>query len=177
VPEASTLVWRELAANVQDALAGRIEGLYGGAGAAAIFDTLSRDKQRALLIFARRLGGLNLWRGVVRVTNVYGEGGVGLTFFAADGLKLKLSRSPRFTSRFAAHRDTAEGFCELKRGQAALHFLRARRGEREWSVHFDLYAPLNPSSMLRHLWYEKLLARKPDCDEIAAALGYDLLRS
>jgi hypothetical protein len=174
VPDASTLVWRELAPNVQDALVGRLEGLYGGVGDEHIFDSLARDKQRALLIFARRLNELNLWREVERVTNVYGEGGVGLEFYAADRLKLKLSRSTRFTSRFAAHRDTAEGFCELKRAKAALHFLRARRSEREWSVHFDLYAPLNPSSVLRHLWYEKLLARKPDCNEIAATLGYDL---
>jgi hypothetical protein len=174
VPVASTLVWRELAPNLQDALAGTLEGLYGGAGDEHVFDSLARDKQRALLIFAHRLDELNLWREVERVTNVYGEGGVGLAFCAADGLKLKLSRSTRFTSRFAAHGDTAEGFCELKRAKAALHFLRARRGEREWSVHFDLYAPLNPSSVLRHFWYERLLARKPDCNEIVAALGYDL---
>jgi hypothetical protein len=173
--EASTLAWSELAPNLRDALDGKLEGLYGGADAQTIFDALAPDKRRALLIFARRLDELNLWREIERVTNVYGEGGVGLEFIAASTLKSSLSRSPRFTARFAAHRDTAEGFYELRRSKAALHFLRAHRRGREWSVHFDLYAPLaGPLSALRHLWHERLRARTPSLEEIAAALGYDL---
>ncbi|MDT7541750.1 MAG: hypothetical protein QOE33_1654 [Acidobacteriota bacterium] len=171
------LDWRGLAPNLRDALDGKLEGLYGGADAGDVFNALDLEKQRALLIFARRLSELNLWREVERVTNVYGEGGVGLEFIAAPALKSKLSRSTRFTSRFAAHGDTAEGFYELKRAKAALHFLRARRRKREWSVHFDLHAPLaRPSSLLLHLWHEKLRARTPHTEEIADALGYDLSR-
>lgn len=172
-----TLAWTELSSDLRAALAGRLEGLYhapADAGDAHVFDALSIDKQQALLIFVRRLGRLRLWRAVVRVTNVYGEGGVGLEFVAAPDLRSRLRRSGRFTTRFAKHRDTAEGFYELRRSIAALHFLRARRGGREWSVHFDLYAPLgNPVSALRHLWREKVRAETPRWEEIAAALGYD----
>ncbi len=118
---------------------------------------------------------MKLWREIVSVTNVYGEGGVGISFVAARGLKKRLSQSPRFTPRFAAHRDTAEGFYELGRSKAGLHFLRERRGPREWAAHFDLYAPLaSPLGALRHLWHERLRGRTPCCEEIAAALGYDL---
>jgi hypothetical protein len=180
---ARTLAWQELPADVRAALEGRLEGLYnatsdvgeaGEAGDASVFDALPVDKQQALLIFVRRLSRLRLWRAVVRVTNVYGEGGVGLEFIAAPGLKSRLRRDRRFTARFAAHRDTAEGFYEFRRPTAALHFLRARRGGREWAVHFDLYAPLaSPLSALRHLWHEKLRAETPRWEEIAASLGYD----
>jgi hypothetical protein len=175
--QARALAWTELPADARAALEGKLEGLYdiaGDAGDARVFDALTIDKQQALLLFARRLSRLRLWRAVLRVTNVYGEGGVGLEFVAAPNLRSRLRRSGRFTTRFAAHRDTAEGFYELRRPHAALHFLRARRGGHEWSVHFDLYAPLaNPLSALRHLWHEKLRAETPRWEEIAAALGYD----
>lgn len=172
-----TLAWTDLSPDARAALAGKLDGLYdapAGAGDAHIFDALTIDKQQALLIFAWRLSRLRLWRAVVRVTNVYGEGGVGLAFVATPDLRSRLRRSRRFTTRFAKHHDTAEGFYELRRSVAVLHFLRARRGGREWSVHFDLYAPLvNPLSTLRHLWHEKLRAETPRWEEIAAALEYD----
>ncbi|MDQ3908045.1 MAG: hypothetical protein M3268_06840, partial [Acidobacteriota bacterium] len=121
--EPRQLAWRELAPDLRGALAGRLAGLYGGADDESVFNALPVDKQRALLVFARRLGELGLWRDVVSVTNVYGRGGVGIAFVAGRGLKKRLSQNPRFTSRFAAHRDTAEGFYELRRSRAALHLL------------------------------------------------------
>jgi hypothetical protein len=176
--EARQLVWRGLAPDLRDALGGRLAGLYGGADDASVFDALSVDKQRALLVFARRLGELSLWREIACVTNVYGRGGVGISFNATRGLKKRLGQSPRFTPRFAAHRDAAEGFYELRRTRAALHFLRRRRGGREWEAHFDLHAPLSsPLSALLHLWHERVRGRTPGWEEIAAALGYDLLQA
>ena len=171
IADAPTLTWNELTAPARDALNGKLSGLYGGQVDADIFDALPVDKQQSLLIFVRRLGDLKLWREISRVTNVYGEGGVGIEFISTAGLPRCLRRSRRFSSRFAAHRDTAEGFYELRRSVAALHFLRARRRGLEWSVHFDLYAPLSsPASALRHLWYEKLRGQTPSWKEIASVL-------
>ena len=168
------LAWAELSAAARGALAGRLAGLYGAASDGAAFDALAVDKQQALLIFAARLSRLRLWAHVRRVTNVYGEGGVGLEFEAARGFSKRLRHSPRFTARFAAHRDTAEGFYEKGRRAAALHLLRPRPRARLWAAHFDLSAPLaGPASALRHLWHEKLRGRTPDWREIAAALGCD----
>jgi hypothetical protein len=173
--EARTLSWGELMPQARSALAGRVEGLYGIDDDARAFDALALDKQQSLLIFVRRLCELKLWRAVQRVTNVYGEGGVGIEFVASQELRARLRQSRRFTSRFAAHRDTAEGFYELRRRTAALHFLHLRRGGREWSAHFDLYAPLaSPASALRHLWHEKLRRETPNWEAIIAALGYGI---
>lgn len=168
------LVWRELEPNARALLAGKLLGLYGGTNEEQIFDALARDKQYTLLIFALRLDELELWSEVLSLTNVYGEGGVGIEFVATRGLKRRLNREPRFTSRFATHRGTAEGFFELRRSAAALHFLRMKRGARAWSAHFDLYAPMNLLGALRHLWFERVRGHTPGWEEIASALGYDL---
>jgi hypothetical protein len=171
---ADTLSWDDLTPGARAALAGKVEGLYGVGADATAFDALPVDKQQSLLIFVSRLCELKLWRAVQHVTNVYGEGGVGVEFVAAPDLHARLRRSRRFTPRFAAHRDTAEGFYELRRPTAALHFLRARRGGREWSAHFDLYAPLaSPAGALRHMWHERLRGETPDWRAIAAALGFE----
>jgi hypothetical protein len=171
---AAPLAWDELTPPVRDALAGKLTGLYGAASDRAAFDALAVDKQQALLIFVARLGRLNLWADVSRVTNVYGEGGVGIEFEAARGLPKRLRRRSAFTTRFAAHRGTAEGFYEKGRRTAALHFLRARPRSRRWAAHFDFYAPVaSPLSALRHLWHEKLRGRTPRWSEIADALEYD----
>jgi hypothetical protein len=169
-----TLAWDDLSPSVRDALAGKLAGLYGAATDPAAFDALAVDKQQALLIFVARLGQLKLWPEVARVSNVYGEGGVGIEFESARGLSKRLRRGAKFTTRFAKHRGTAEGFREKGRSTAALHFLRPRPRSRAWAAHFDLYAPLaNPLSALRHLWYEKLRGRTPRWGEIVTALEYD----
>jgi hypothetical protein len=168
------LAWGELAPPVRAALAGKLAGLYGAASDAEAFGALAVDKQQALLIFAARLGRLNLWADVSRVTNVYGEGGVGIEFEAARGLTKRLRHGAKFTRRFAAHRGTAEGFYEKGQAAAALHFLRPHPRSPAWAAHFDLYGPLaSPLSALRHLWHEKLRGRTPGWREIAAAHGYD----
>lgn len=168
------LAWDELAPPVRDALAGRLTGLYGETSDGAAFGALAVDKQQALLIFVERLGRLKLWAKVTRVTNVYGEGGVGIEFEAARGLSKRLRLSRQFATRFAAHRGTAEGFSEKGRRTAALHFLRPSPRGRSWAAHFDLYAPFaSPLSALRHLWHEKLRGRTPRWEEIAGALEYE----
>ncbi|MCA1630537.1 MAG: hypothetical protein LC785_11205 [Acidobacteria bacterium] len=168
------LTWGELTPPVREALTGRLAGLYGAASDPAAFDALAVDKQRALLIFVEALGRLNFWREVSRVTNVYGEGGVGIEFEAARGFSKRLRRTGLFTTRFARHRGTAEGYSERGRRTAALHFLRALPRERLWAAHFDLHAPAaSPRSALRHLWHEKLRRRTPDWREIAGELGLD----
>jgi hypothetical protein len=174
--DARAATWDSLPRHLRSALEGRLAGLYGAPDDARAFDALAEDKRGALLIFVRRLGELKLWDAVVRVTNVYGEGGVGLAFVAGEDLSRRLRESPRFTSRFAAHGDTAEGFFERGRRRATLHLLRARRGADDWAAHFDLHSPVaDPLSALRHLWRERLLKRTPGWEEIAAALGYDSL--
>lgn len=167
--------WSELTAGTRAALTGRLAGLYGHLEDETAYDALAFDKQQALLIFARRLARLQLWRTLRRVTNVYGEGGVGLSFAASPALGGVLRRSRCFSRRFAGHGDAAEGYLEW-RSRAALHLLRQRGGAGEWSAHFDLHGPLgSPASALRHLWREKLRAYTPDWREIAAALGYENL--
>jgi hypothetical protein len=172
--QARALAWDELSPSVRDALGGKLAGLYGAASDPAAFDALAVDKQQALLIFVERLDRLNLWAKVSRVNNVYGEGGVGIELEAARGLSKELRRGSRFSTRFAAHPGTAEGFYEKGRRTAALHFLRARPRSRLWAAHFDLYAPLaGPLGALRHLWHEKLRGRTPRWHEIAAELGHE----
>jgi hypothetical protein len=166
------LRWSELPDEARALLRGRLAGLYGHPDDAAAFDSLTVDKQQALLICARRLSAVRLWRAVRRVTNVYGEGGVGLSFEASPALSRLLRRSPCFTRRFASHRDAAEGYFE-RRSRAALHLLRGDGGGGGWSAHFDLHGPLgSPASAVRHLWREKLRAHTPDWREIGEALGY-----
>ena len=173
VADERRLRWDELPEDARRALTGKLEGLYGEAADAGAFDALAVDKQQTLLLFVRRLGDLELWREVERVENVYGEGGVGMDFRAHDArLAATLARRKQFSTRFAVHGDCAEGFSEVTRARAALHFLRAKTDARRWSVHFDLHAPAtSPQSALRHFWHEKLRRKTPDWRAIKAALG------
>lgn len=166
------LGWRDLPEEDGAALAGKLELLYGGGSDSAVFDSLAVDKQMALLLFLRRLRNLDLWGEVLKVTNVYGEGGVGVEFVGAPTLKSRLRDDANFTARFATHRRAAEGYFERGKRRGALHVLRARRGGDVWSAHFDLYGPAaGLPSALRHLWYEKLVGTTPGWGEISDALG------
>jgi hypothetical protein len=166
--------WAELPADVRAQLAGRLAGLYGHATDEAAYDSLGDDKRETLLIFLRRFSRFGLWHAVERVTNVYGEGGVGIEFAAREDLSDSLGSHPRFTPRFAGHGGaTAGGFYELRRARAALHFLRMRADPNRWAVHFDEHGPLaGPLSFLRHLWHEAFRKRTPGWRAIKFALGY-----
>lgn len=172
--ETRRLHWRGLPVDARAALARRLDGLYGAEGDESAFDALEFDKQRALLIFVRRLDSLGLWHAVARVENVYGTGGVGMNFEAWPFLVSTLRRRRRdFTALFAAHRDTTGGFRERRPKRASLHFLyRAEGSRRRWSVHFDLYNPLaSPMSAWRHVYHETLRAAVPDWRAIESALA------
>ncbi|HJR07328.1 MAG TPA: hypothetical protein VJ842_08730 [Pyrinomonadaceae bacterium] len=166
------LRWDELPEDLRDDLAQKVAGLYGHADARDAFDVLDVDKQQALLLFVRRLKELNLWREIESIGNVYGLGGVGMDFRARGNLTATLAKSRNFTSRFAAHRNTAEGFYETGRSRAVLHFLKMRTVAPLWGVHFDVYSPLaSPLSALRHLWREMVRGETPDWRAIKATLA------
>lgn len=167
------LRWSDLTQSERTLLARRLEGLFGHPRDAAAFDLLAFDKQQALLIFARRFEALGLWHHVRRIENVYGLGGVGINFAAWPGLLAALRASPRFSSRFASHRDTTGGFLERGRRAASLHFLYVEKSGRRltWAAHFDLFYPFaSPQNALRHLLDEKLRGRRPDWRAIDKAL-------
>ncbi|HLL71368.1 MAG TPA: hypothetical protein VK363_08045 [Pyrinomonadaceae bacterium] len=166
------LRWDELPEALRADLAHKLEGLYGHAADRDAFDVLDVDKQQALLLFVGRLKDLNLLGEIESVGNVYGLGGVGMDFRARGELTALLAKHRRFTTRFAAHSDTAEGFYEIGRSSAVLHFLRMRTVAPLWGVHFDLYSPLaNPLSALRHLWREVVQGETPDWRAIKAMLA------
>ncbi|HEX8069780.1 MAG TPA: hypothetical protein VF546_07510 [Pyrinomonadaceae bacterium] len=172
--DAEHLRWRDLAPDVRADLTGRLAGLWGAATDEAAFDALAVDKQQALLLLLRRLRQHELWPVVRRVTNVYGEGGVGMSFDAWPLVATTLGRSKLFTRRFANHGDTTAGFYERGRATGVLHFLYVDKpGQpRAWAVHFDLYSPVHtPASALRHLRHEFFGRAKPDWRAIQGALG------
>jgi hypothetical protein len=165
------LCWTELPERTRAALARRLEGLYGGANDAEVFDALTPDKQRALLILARRLLELRLWDAVRRVENLYGEGGVGMHFLAWPNLRSRLRRRAAFSTWFATHRNTSLGFMERGRRLGSLHVLYIE-GCR-WEAHFDLYNPwASPANAWRHILHEKIRREVPDWRAVRAALGY-----
>ncbi|HYP52916.1 MAG TPA: hypothetical protein VEQ42_05215 [Pyrinomonadaceae bacterium] len=164
--------WRELDGELRALLAGRLAGLYGALSDEQAFDALGLDKQRALLIFARRLAPLKLWRGVARVTNVWGTGGVGMDFDGRPLLASALSLRRDFTTLWASHGRRWRGFRERRVRRAALHFLREGDSRRRWSVHFDLDNPLaSVGQALSHLVREVWRGETPDWQVIEGALA------
>ncbi len=171
---AERLRWAELPQHALSMLAGRLRELYGQAlDDGEVFDNLDVDKQQSLLIFARRFSELGLWDEIESVLNVYGEGGVGLSFKASPQLLEILRGRKDFTRKFARHRRHSAGFIELGRRRAALHLLYAEANEPQWSAHFDLYGPATSRSALLHFWSEKLRRKTPDWREIRTALWGD----
>ena len=166
------LSWADLPESLGAGLEHKLEGLYGHGNGRNAFESLAGDKQQALLLFAARLSELDLWREIESIENVYGVGGVGMSFRARRGFASALAAHGRFTSRFAAHGDCAEGFYEKGRARAALHFLRMKDDATLWTVHFDLHAPAaTPLSALRHVWNEKVRGVTPDWEAIKSALA------
>jgi len=131
------LAWSDLAADLRDAFAGRLTGLWDAATDEAAFNALSVDKQQALLLLLSRLQDKEVWHLVRNITNVYGEGGVGIEFNSWPQLEATLARHNDFTRRWANHRDTSGGFYEKSRKTAVLHFLYVNATPRRWYVHFD----------------------------------------
>ena len=167
----AVLTWSTLPAATRELLSGKLVGLWEAPSDASAFDSWPLDKKRALLLLLDRLYAKNLWNLVKRVTNVYGEGGVGLEFEAWPRIESTLSRRRDFTRLFANHGDTHGGFYEKDRGTAVLHFLFQEGEPRRWYVHFDLYSPVHSArSALRHFRHEMLGKIKPDWRMIAKQL-------
>ena len=157
------LRWRELTSDARDALAGKLVGLWGAVSDEAAFDSLTEDKQQALLLVFSRMQAKDLWRLVRSIDNVYGEGGVGISFTAWPLVESTLARRKDFTRRFANHKDTSGGFYEKGRAQVVLHFLFQEGSPRKWYVHFDLYSPVHSfRSAGKHIRYEFLGKVCPD---------------
>ena len=172
--EAATtpLTWANLTPANRELLTGKIAGLWGAPTDQAAFDSWTADKQHALLLLLQRMEAKSLWHLVKRITNVYGEGGVGLQFLAWPMIESTLSRRRDFTRLFANHSDTSGGFYERDRDEAVLHFLFQEGEPRTWYVHFDLYSPVHsPASAWKHLRHEFIGKVKPDWRMIAACLN------
>jgi hypothetical protein len=166
------LSWSDLSAEAQDLLNGRLVGLWGATSDAGAFESWSIDKQQALVLLLQRMRDRGLWHLVKQVTNVYGEGGVGIQFFAWPMIESTLERRDDFTRRFANHKDTSGGFYEKERDTAVLHFLFQEGDPRTWYVHFDLYSPVHsPKSALKHLRHEFIGKVTPDWRMIAKCLN------
>jgi len=167
----NALTWRTLSSETRELLSGRLVGIWGPASDEAAFDSWPLDKKQALLLLAERLNEKGLWQLVKQVTNVYGEGGVGIQFIAWPMIESTLKRRSDFTRRFANHKDTSGGFYEKTREDAVLHFLFQEGEPRQWYVHFDLYSPVHSmTSALKHLRHEFIGGLRPDWQMIAKSL-------
>jgi hypothetical protein len=167
-----SLTWESLSAATRELLAGKLAGLWGASTDAAAFDSWPLDKKQGMLLLLNRLHTKGLWRLVKKVTNVYGEGGVGLQFEAWPMIESTLARRNDFTRMFANHKGTRGGFYERQRGEAILHFLFEEGQPRTWYVHFDLYSPVHsPTSAMKHLFYEGLGKVRPDWRMISKCLN------
>jgi len=155
--------WHDLPPDARDEFTGRLSGLWGTASDEAAFNSLLVDKQQALLLILRRMRAKQLWHVVRKIENLYGEGGVGMTFTAWPLIESTLSRRTDFTRLFARHEETDGGFYERGRAEAVLHFLYQEGSPRRWSVHFDLYSPVHSvGSALKHFRHEFLGKLRPD---------------
>jgi hypothetical protein len=163
------LKWEDLSAATRELLQGKLAGLWDQPTDADAFESWPVDKQQALILLVDRLHTKGLWHLVKRITNVYGEGGVGLQFEAWPMIESTLMRRRDFTRLMANHKDTTGGFYESDRSEVILHFLFQEGDPRTWYVHFDLYSPVHSAgSAFRHLRHEFLGKTKPDWQMIAA---------
>jgi hypothetical protein len=162
------LRWEQLSPARRQALAGKIEGLYGQTDAPEAFNRLETDKQQALLLLLKRFHQLDLWPHVRSIGNVFGVGGVGMNFTAWPSFLEALRWHPEFTRRLAKRRSSDGGFREKRVRQCGLHILYTdKETERNWDAHFDRYNPIfSPVNTARHIWNEVLNSRAPDWREV-----------
>jgi hypothetical protein len=166
------LQWTDLSRDVRELLTGKLAGLWGAETDQSAFESLAIDKQQALMLLLTRIRDKSLWHLVNKITNVYGEGGVGLQFLAWPMIESTLDRRKDFTRRFANHKDTSGGFYEKNRPVAVLHFLYQEGDPRTWYVHFDLYSPVHSvGSAMKHLRHEFLGKLTPDWRMISQYLN------
>ena len=171
-PDVAPLLWKDLAADVRDAIAGKLTGLWGAASDEAAFDNFAIDKQQALLIIASRMRAKELWHVVNKIDNVYGEGGVGIGFSAWPFILSTLRGRKDFTKFMANHKDTTGGFYERGRPDSVLHFLYVDGKPQKWYVHFDLYSPVHsPVSAWKHMRHEFIGKLTPDWRMIKDSLN------
>lgn len=167
----AALNWRNLSLETREALSGKLSGLWGAGSDEEAFDSLTMDKQLALLLVFQRMREKSIWSVVRKIQNAYGEGGVGIDFEAWPLIEATLSRRRDFTRLFANHRNASGGFYEKGRGEAVLHFLYQEGAPRRWYVHFDLYSPVHSmGSAVKHFRHEYLGKLKPDWRMIERAL-------
>src|SRR5688500_16851875 len=103
----SQLRWHDLTASTRELLQGKLAGLWGATSDAESFDSWPIDKQRAMLMLLDRMDAKGLWHVVKRVTNIYGEGGVGMQFEAWPMVESKLIR------RSEEHTSELQSPCKL----------------------------------------------------------------
>ena len=164
ISEAPLLKWPSLHDDTKTALGGKLAGLYGWSRTDEVFDSLAMNRQQALLLLLRRFQELTLWDAVRNVTNVYGEGGVGIDFIAWPLLRTTLERRKDFTRLLAGHRNNEGGFRERKKVDGpALHIVMVETNKGRWAAHFDLYDPLSsPLNLWRHIYHEAWRGELPD---------------
>jgi hypothetical protein len=159
----SQLSWGDLSRDQREALSGKLLGLWGAPNDMEAFNSLAVEKQQALLLVLSRARARNLWSAVKRITNIYGDGGVGIEFFAWPTIRSTLERSRDFTRLFANHKNTTGGFYEKGRPTSVLHFLYIDGDPQQWFVHFDLHSPVHsPLSAFKHFRHEFVGKVTPD---------------
>jgi len=176
-PVVTPIRWQNLSRGQQEALRGKLSGLWGASADEEAFDGLSVDTQQALFLFLARFGAKDLWHTVKRISNLWGRGGVGFEFIAWPVIESTLARRKDFTRLLARHHNTNGGFYEKGRARSSMHFLYVDKNPREWSFHFDLYNPLHsPVSAWKHFRYEVFSKVKPDWRMIQQGLGAEVGR-
>jgi len=96
--DVSQLRWSDLPDDIRQALTDKLAGLWCSSGDAEAFNSLSIDKQQALLLILFRLRQKALWHLVRHITNLYGKDGVGIEFAPWPGLESTLARRKDFTA-------------------------------------------------------------------------------
>ncbi|MBC8029496.1 MAG: hypothetical protein H7Z16_05240 [Pyrinomonadaceae bacterium] len=157
------LRWNDISSEDREALSGKLVGMWEKPSDEEAFEVLSVAAQQSLFLILSRLRAKDLWPLVIGISNVWGEGGVGLEFTASPMLESTLPRRKDFTTLFANHRNTDGGFYEKGRARSVLHFLYVDGTPRKWSLHFDLYNPIHsPVGAWLHLRHEVFSKVKPD---------------